>query len=227
LAAKYVTISKAAALIGEKSFILKNWEEEFSEFITVNRDEKNSRLLTTDNIEFFRKIKSFKESNLDNETIKQLLRNQVAGMKAQDSNMQTSELEELKSSLSRITSFIDSREVQEILKLNEKLNQLEKNVVHSVHQKISDTAKLQTEVARFEFSDVQDMISSLAEKAENERALYKEEVHKEREIAQKQTDAREERFLAFVKDHQQRQEKLKQEQKFGLNFLKQKIGFAK
>ncbi|APH04421.1 MerR family transcriptional regulator [Bacillus weihaiensis] len=227
MAAKYVTISKAAALIGEKSFILKNWEEEFSEFITVNRDEKNSRLLTTDNIEFFRKIKSFKESNLDNETIKQLLRNQVAGMKAQDSNMQTSELEELKSSLSRITSFIDSREVQEILKLNEKLNQLEKNVVHSVHQKISDTAKLQTEVARFEFSDVQDMISSLAEKAENERALYKEEVHKEREIAQKQTDAREERFLAFVKDHQQRQEKLKQEQKFGLNFLKQKIGFAK
>ncbi|MBM7604621.1 DNA-binding transcriptional MerR regulator [Metabacillus crassostreae] len=227
MAAKYVTISKAASLVGEKVFILKNWEEEFSEFIDIKRDDKNARLLTPENIEMLRKIKSFKDSNMDTQTIKQLLSNQQTVADEANPSVSSDVVEEMKESLTKITNFIDSKEVQEILQLNEKLNQLEKNVVHSVNHKITETAKLQTEVARFEFSDVQDMISSLEETSHLERELYKEEIQTERDLAQKHTDAREERFLAFVKEHQVRQERIKHEQRFGLGFIKQIMGFAK
>lgn len=228
MAAKHVTISKAASLVGEKVFILKNWEEEFSEFINIKRDEKNARLLTPENIEMLRKIKSFKDSNMDTQTIKQLLSNQQSTIADEvNTSVNSDVVEEMKESLTKITKFIDSKEVQEILQLNEKLNQLEKNVVQSVNHKITETAKLQTEVARFEFSDVQDMISSLEETSHLERELYKEEIQNERDLAEKHTDAREERFLAFVKEHQVRQERIKHDQKFGLGFIKQIMGFAK
>lgn len=225
LAAKYITISKAASLVGEKVFILKQWEEEFSDFITIKRDEKNARLFTAENIEFFKKVKAFKEGNMDTQTIKQLLQNQKSTVPS--SVNEASDVTELQETLLKITSFIESQEVQNMLKLDERLDQLEKNVVTSVSEKITETAKLQTEVARFEFSDVQDMITSLAVTAEAERASYKEEIEVEREIAQKKTDEREERFLTFVKEHQYRSERMKQEQKSGLGFLKQILSFAR
>jgi DNA-binding transcriptional MerR regulator len=225
LAAKYITISKAASLVGEKVFILKQWEEEYSDFITIKRDDKNARQFTAENIEFFQKVKALKESNMDTQTIKQLLQNQKTTVTSpvQEAN----DVSELQETLSKITSFIESQEVQNMLKLDERLDKLEKNVVSSVSEKITETAKLQTEVARFEFSDVQDMITSLAVTAEAERASYKEEIEVERELAQKKTDEREERFLTFVKEHQYRSERMKQEQKSGLGFLKQILSFAR
>lgn len=225
LAAKYITISKASSLVGEKVFILKQWEEEYSEFITIKRDDKNARLFTAENIEFFQKVKAFKESNMDTQTIKQLFQSQrtTSTSSVQEGN----DVTELHETLSKITSFIESQEVQNMLKLDERLEKLEKNVVSSVSEKITETAKLQTEVARFEFSDVQDMITSLAVTAEAERASYKEEIEVERELAQKKTDEREERFLTFVKEHQYRSERMKQEQKSGLGFLKQILSFAR
>jgi len=225
LAAKYITISKAASLVGEKVFILKQWEEEYSDFITIKRDEKNARLFTAENIEFFQKVKAFKESNMDTQTIKQLLQNQKTTVPS--SAQEASDVTELHETLLKITSFIESQEVQSMLKLDERLDKLEKNVVSSVSEKITETAKLQTEVARFEFSDVQDMITSLAVTAEAERASYKEEIQVERELAQKKTDEREERFLTFVREHQHRSERMKQEQKSGLGFLKQILSFAR
>ena len=56
--------------------------------------------------------------------------------------------------------------------------------------------------------------------------MYKLEIREERELVQKQTDDREERFLAFIKQHQDRQERMKQGQKSGLSFIKQFIGIA-
>lgn len=225
LAAKYITISKAASLVGEKVFILKQWEEEYSDFITIKRDEKNARLFTAENIEFFQKVKAFKESNMDTQTIKQLLQNQKTTVPS--SAQEASDVTELQETLLKITSFIESQEIQSMLKLDERLDKLEKNVVSSVSEKITETAKLQTEVARFEFSDVQDMITSLAVTAEAERSSYKEEIQVERELAQKKTDEREERFLTFVREHQHRSERMKQEQKSGLGFLKQILSFAR
>ncbi len=225
LAAKYITISKAASLVGEKVFILKQWEEEYSAFITIKRDEKNARLFTAENIEFFQKVKAFKESNMDTQTIKQLLQNQKTTVPS--SAQEASDVTELQETLLKITSFIESQEIQSMLKLDERLDKLEKNVVSSVSEKITETAKLQTEVARFEFSDVQDMITSLAVTAEAERSSYKEEIQVERELAQKKTDEREERFLTFVREHQHRSERMKQEQKSGLGFLKQILSFAR
>ncbi|WP_162987412.1 MerR family transcriptional regulator [Metabacillus litoralis] len=225
MAAKYITISKAASLVGEKVFILKQWEEEYSAFITIKRDEKNARLFTAENIEFFQKVKAFKESNMDTQTIKQLLQNQKTTVPS--SAQEASDVTELQETLLKITSFIESQEIQSMLKLDERLDKLEKNVVSSVSEKITETAKLQTEVARFEFSDVQDMITSLAVTAEAERSSYKEEIQVERELAQKKTDEREERFLTFVREHQHRSERMKQEQKSGLGFLKQILSFAR
>lgn len=214
-----MTISKAASLIGEKAFVLRQWEEDFCDLITIKRDEKNVRLFTGENIEFFQKIKAYKERNLDNETIKQLLQQQSAtnhiGLNSQD-------VVELKETLSKITSLIESNQIQSMSQIDERLDRLEKNVVSSVSEKISETAKLQTE----EFSDLQDMITSLEVTAEAERESFKEEVQHERELAQRKTDEREERFLAFVRDHQKKQERMKQE-KSGLGILKQILSFAR
>lgn len=218
-----MTISKAASLIGEKAFVLRQWEEDFCDLITIKRDEKNVRLFTGENIEFFQKIKAYKERNLDNETIKQLLQQQSAtnhiGLNNQD-------VVELKETLSKITSLIESNQIQSMSRIDERLDRLEKNVVSSVSEKISETAKLQTEVAHIEFSDLQDMIASLEVTAEAERESFKEEVQYERELAQRKTDEREERFLAFVRDHQKKQERMKQE-KSGLGILKQILSFAR
>ncbi|WP_226526497.1 MerR family transcriptional regulator [Metabacillus niabensis] len=225
LAAKYITISKAAALIGEKVFVLKQWEDDFCELITIKRDERNMRLFTGENIEFFQKIKAYKDRNLDNKTIKQLLQQQSVSSPIQESLGQA-EVAELKATLSKITSFIESKQVQTVFQMEDRLDSLEKNVISSVSEKISETAKLQTEVARIEFSDLQDMITSLEVTAEADRESFKEEVHQEREIAQRKTDEREERFLAFVREHQYKQEKMKQD-KSGLGFLKQILSFAR
>jgi hypothetical protein len=232
LAIKYVTISKAASLIGEKPYLLKNWEQEFSEFITIERDEKNTRRLTMENIEILRKIKTFKDSNMDTQTIKQLLQTQNGSIAASKTEVDQEDVVEIKESLSKITAFIDSTEVQQVLEINERLNkrlyELEQNVVFSISQQVNETAKLQTEVARIEFSDVQEMISSLSDTSVVEREVFKEEVHREREFFQNQTDMREERFLTFIKQHQNRQERIKQEQRStGFSFIKQFIGFAK
>ena len=225
LAAKYITISKAASIIGERVFVLKQWEEDFCDLITLKRDGRNVRLFTGENIEFFQKIKAYKERNLDNETIKQLLRQQPVGSTVQE-GLNNEDVTELKQTLSKITSFIESKQVQSLLQMDDRLNLLEKNVVSSVSEKISETAKLQTEVARIEFSDLHDMITSLEVTAEAERESFKEEVQQEREIAQRKTDEREERFLAFVREHQYKQEKMKQD-KSGLGFLKQILSFAR
>lgn len=229
MAAKYVTISKAASLVGEKAFVIKQWEEEFSEFLQFKRDDKNMRLLTAENIEVLRKIKSFKDSNLDTLTIKQLLQNQygAAQTAVQESAIDEETVKEMKESLEKLTQFIESNQVQKLFMLENQLKELEYNVVDTITHQISETSKLQTEVARIEFSDVQDMIADLADVTEIERKTYKEEVRRERELARRQTDEREERFLAFVKQHQYRQEQLKQEQRSGLAVIKQIMGFAK
>ncbi|PMC39591.1 hypothetical protein CJ195_06650 [Bacillus sp. UMB0899] len=223
LAAKYVTISKAASLIGEKAFVLKQWEEDFCDLITLKRDERNVRLFTGENIELFQKIKAYKERNLDNETIKQLLQQQPVGSSPQ-TGLIDADIAELKETLSKITSFIESRQVQSMIQMDERLDLLERSVISSVSEKISETAKLQTEVARIEFSDLQDMITSLEVTAEAERETFKEEVQQEREIAQRKTDEREERFLAFVREHQYKQERIKQDKS---GFLKQILSFAR
>jgi DNA-binding transcriptional MerR regulator len=232
LAIKYVTISKAASLIGEKTYLLKEWERDFSEFITIERDEKNARRITMDNIEILRKIKSFKDSNMDTQTIKQLLQTQNGSIATSKTQVDQGDVAEIKESLSKITAFIDSTEVQQVLeinaRLNERLHELEQNVVFSISQQVNETAKLQTEVARIEFSDVQEMISTLSDASVVEREVFKEEIHRERELHKNQTDMREERFLAFIKQHQNRQERIKQGQRStGLSFIKQFIGFAK
>jgi len=223
LAAKYVTISKAASLIGEKAFVLKQWEEDFCDLITIKRDEKNVRLFTGENIEFFQKIKAYKERNLDNETIRQLLQQQSATART---GLNSQDVTELKETLSKITSLIESNQIKSMSQMDERLDRLEKTVVSTVSEKISETAKLQTEIARYEFSDLQDMITSLEVTAEAERESFKEEVLHERELAQRKTDEREERFLAFVREHQNKQERMKQE-KSGLGILKQILSFAR
>gem|GEM_PF-3762930 len=223
MAAKYVTISKAASLIGEKAFVLKQWEEDFCDLITIKRDEKNVRLFTGENIEFFQKIKAYKERNLDNETIRQLLQQQSATART---GLNSQDVTELKETLSKITSLIESNQIKSMSQMDERLDRLEKTVVSTVSEKISETAKLQTEIARYEFSDLQDMITSLEVTAEAERESFKEEVLHERELAQRKTDEREERFLAFVREHQNKQERMKQE-KSGLGILKQILSFAR
>lgn len=218
-----MTISKAASLIGEKAFVLKQWEEDFCDLITIKRDEKNVRLFTGENIEFFQKIKAYKERNLDNETIRQLLQQQSATART---GLNSQDVTELKETLSKITSLIESNQIKSMSQMDERLDRLEKTVVSTVSEKISETAKLQTEIARYEFSDLQDMITSLEVTAEAERESFKEEVLHERELAQRKTDEREERFLAFVREHQNKQERMKQE-KSGLGILKQILSFAR
>lgn len=221
----FVTISKAASIVGEKVYIIKKWEEEFSEFVSIKRDERNARLVTAENIEMLRKIKKLKDNNMDTDTINQILQNQQRP-NILKSTINEESVTDIKESLAKITAFIESTDVQELLKFDARLNQLESNVVQTITKKVADTAKLQTEVARIEFSDVQEMIGTLSSTSEIERAMYKEEIREERELVQKQTDDREERFLAFIKQHQDRQERMKQGQKSGLSFIKQFIGIA-
>lgn len=239
MAIKYVTISKAASLIGEKVYLLKQWEEEFSEFLTIKRDEKNTRLLSSENIEILRKIKGFKDSHMDTQSIKQLLQNQTIVKTDIQPSVDEEAVNDIKESLSKITAFIESTEVQKMLNLDQRLKEMEQNVVFSVSHQINETAKLQTEVARIEFADVQEMITDLSMNSEAEREMYKEEIetersalkreiHREREFIQRQSDDREERFLAFVRQHQDRQERMRRmEQRSGFSFIKQFIGFAK
>ncbi|MDQ0231950.1 MerR family transcriptional regulator [Metabacillus malikii] len=225
---KYVTISKAASIVGEKVFILKNWETEFQEFLSIERDVNNSRIITAEQIEIFRKIKSFKDNHLDTHTIKQLLVNHGAVQQdsSTDKGIDNQSLEEIKDSLQKITEFIESHQMKEVLDIKNHLNVLEHNVVESVNQKIVETATLQTEVSRIEFSDVQDMISNLSDTSEQERERYQQELRKERDIIQRQTDEREERFLAFLKQYQERQERAKQGSKLSFSMLKQYIPFV-
>jgi DNA-binding transcriptional MerR regulator len=239
MAIKYVTISKAASLIGEKTYLLKEWEVEFSEFLTIKRDEKNTRLLSSENIEILRKIKSFKDSHMDTQTIKQLLQNQTVVKNDIQPSVDEEAVKDIKESLSKLAAFIESTEVQKAFNLDQRLKELEQNVVFSVSHQINETAKLQTEVARIEFADVQEMISNLTVHSEAEREMYKEEIEternvlkreisREREFIKRQSDDREDRFLAFVRQHQDRQERIRRlEQRSGFSFIKQFMGFAK
>jgi DNA-binding transcriptional MerR regulator len=271
---KTLNISKVASLLGESSYILKMWELEFSAYLEIERDHKNARVYSPENIEVLRKIKHLKDSQLDHETIIQMLnmngKSEAAAAKA-DTDIELSAKKNIKVALEEIFNLIEEKGKQDISILELKMDQLELTLidemkrtvkqeldVHSktqlsaakgqfsaLHNKINEQSKVQLSAAKGQFSALHkklneqsyaqlsasegqfsalhDKLDVIHETSSNERDMYQEEIRYERELAKKHIEIREQKFLAFVQQHQ----KSRDERKYGLSMLKQFIGFAK
>ncbi|MFC0269920.1 helix-turn-helix domain-containing protein [Metabacillus herbersteinensis] len=222
--------SKVASLLGESTYMIKSWESEFPEFLSIQRDSKNSRKYSPENIETLRKIKAMKNNGFDTVTITQLLHSQSGNQVIPRSpNIETSE--ELKASLEKLVSFIESDEVKNLLKVDTRLTKLEDDLVEKIEgsfqSHIASSTQTHIKINQAEFASIKEKISSLSIVSHQERELYQDEIKQERELAKKHIDSREQRFLAFVKEHQRKQGEQPIEPKSGIGLLKQFMGFAR
>lgn len=232
--AKTINISKVASLLGESTYILKMWELEFAAFLEIERDHKNARVYTAENIEMLRKIKHLKDSQLDQATITQMLnmnngKSEAAAVKA-DPDIEMSAKKNIKAALEEIFNLIEEKGKQDISILELKMDQLELTLIEqmkqTVKQELASHSKVQLNAAKGQFSALHDKLDVIHETSSSERDMYQEELKYERELAKKHIAAREQKFIAFVQQHQKVRDD-RAERKYGLSMLKQFMGFAK
>lgn len=274
---KTLNISKVASLLGESSYILKMWELEFSAFLEIERDHKNARVYSPENIEMLRKIKHLKDSQLDHETIVQMLnmngKSEAAASKA-DPDIDLSAKKNIKVALEEIFNLIEEKGKQDISILELKMDQLELTLIDemkrtvkqelnahsktqlntakgqftalqnrineqskiqlsavkgqfsSLHNKINEQSNAERSAAEGQFRALHDKLDVIHETSSSERDMYQEEIRYERELAKKHIEIREQKFLAFVQQHQKTRDD-RADRKYGLSMLKQFMGFAK
>lgn len=225
----YVYISKASLLVGEDAYMLKAWESEFEKFLHIKRDAKLARIYSPENIEMLRRIKSLKEAGLDKKTIALMIEAQQMVEKNPPQLKHKEEADEIKKSLSKIVEFIDSKQVENLLQLNLKIKKMEmgiKTTIIETNKEHELLLQAQYEKNKLEFKKINDQLQELTNTSKTEREMYQEEIQNERQLVKEDIEMRERRFLSFVREHQQKQDRLKHK-KSGFRFIKNMIGFAK
>ncbi|MBD1380321.1 MerR family transcriptional regulator [Metabacillus arenae] len=231
---KTLTRAKTVKVLGITAHVLKGWESEFEAFLNIPRDENNTRIYSEKTIKTLQTIKEMKEKHVDKETIEKILQMQL--MNREKEERMEKELGysyQMRESLNKMETFIESEKVKNLLNIENRFFQLEKNVVGQVQEmfrgELEAAATAQVRFQKAEFEEIGDKLCDLVDTSEKERAYYQAEINYEREIAKQQIAQREEKFIAFVKDQARKKEEkeMKKESKWGLNLFKQFIGVAK
>ncbi|MCA0172000.1 MerR family transcriptional regulator [Bacillus sp. RAR_GA_16] len=222
-------ISRVASMLNVSRHTLKLWEEQFAPFLTIPRDENNARTYTIGDIEVLQLIKNMKESHAADEVIINTLERQG---KEAEKTLPSEPIEQvdIQTSLSKIVSFVESEEVKKLLSMDETVKRLEKDIVHQVHEivheEIATASDAHASINQMELNAIGKKIDHLAEVSVDEREFYQFEVTKERQIADEQMSAREERLMAVVQDRF-RDESRSHDPKWGVTKIKNIFGFAK
>ncbi len=222
-------ISRVASMLNVSRHTLKLWEEQFAPFLTIPRDENNARTYTIGDIEVLQLIKNMKESHAADEVIINTL--ELQGKEAEKTPpSEPIDQVDIQTSLSKIVSFVESEEVKKLLSMDETVKRLEKDIVHQVHEivheEIATASDAHASINQMELSAIGKKIDHLAEVSVDEREFYQFEVTKERQIADEQMSAREERLMAVVQDRF-RDESRAHDPKWGVTKIKNIFGFAK
>ncbi len=226
-------ISRVASMLNVSRHTLKLWEEQFAPFLTIPRDENNARTYTIGDIEVLQLIKNMKESRAGEDVITNTLelREKETVIDVDTPVQEKSEDEEdIRSSLSKIVSFVESDEVKQLLKIDDTVKRLEKDIVHQVHEivheEIATASDAHATINQMELSTIGKKLDHLADTSVDEREFYQYEITKERKIAEDHMSAREERLMAVVQDRF-REESRSPDPKWGVTKIKNIFGFAK
>ncbi|MGA9289330.1 MAG: MerR family transcriptional regulator [Anaerobacillus sp.] len=227
-------ISRVASMLNVSRHTLKLWEEQFAPFLTIPRDENNARTYTIGDIEVLQLIKNMKESRAGEDVITNTLEMRanesltVAEIPVQEKS--EDEEEDIRSSLSKIVSFVESDEVKQLLKIDDTVKRLEKDIVHQVHEivheEIATASDAHATINQIELGAIGKKLDHLADISVDEREFYQYEITKERKIAEEHMSAREERLMAVVQDRF-REESRTPDPKWGVTKIKNIFGFAK
>ncbi len=222
-------ISRVASMLNVSRHTLKLWEEQFAPFLTIPRDENNARTYTIGDIEVLQLIKNMKESHAADEVIINTL--ELQGKETEKiTPSEPIEQVDIQTSLSKIVSFVESEEVKKLLSMDETVKRLEKDIVHQVHEivheEIATASDAHASINQMELNAIGKKIDHLADVSVDEREFYQFEVTKERQIADEQMSAREERLMAVVQDRF-RDESRSHDPKWGVTKIKNIFGFAK
>ncbi|MCA0990675.1 MerR family transcriptional regulator [Guptibacillus hwajinpoensis] len=222
-------ISRVASMLNVSRHTLKLWEEQFAPFLTIPRDENNARTYTIGDIEVLQLIKNMKESHAADEVIINTL--ELQGKEAEKTPpSEPIDQVDIQTSLSKIVSFVESAEVKKLLSMDETVKRLEKDIVHQVHEivheEIATASDAHASINQMELNAIGKKIDHLADVSVDEREFYQFEVTKERQIADEQMSAREERLMAVVQDRF-RDESRAHDPKWGVTKIKNIFGFAK
>ena len=226
-------ISRVASMLNVSRHTLKLWEEQFAPFLTIPRDENNARTYTIGDIEVLQLIKNMKESRAGEDVITNTLElREKETVTDVDTPVQekSEDEEDIRSSLSKIVSFVESDEVKQLLKIDDTVKRLEKDIVHQVHEivheEIATASDAHATINQMELSTIGKKLDHLADTSVDEREFYQYEITKERKIAEDHMSAREERLMAVVQDRF-REESRSPDPKWGVTKIKNIFGFAK
>ncbi|MCA0985664.1 MerR family transcriptional regulator [Guptibacillus algicola] len=267
-------ISGVADLFKVTKHTLKQWENQFAEFLEIPRDENNSRTYTDRDLEILYLITNMKASNTDDEAISLALEQHLIELEEQKAIDEMEELEsdeaveedefeeeelqpdiepeikaeepivyttyedqsEIKESLSKIVSFVESEEVKQLLKMDKTVKRMEKDIVHQiheiVHEEIATASDAHASMNQLELNAIGKKIDDLTDASVDEREYYQQEVEKERKVAEAHMSEREERLMAIVQNRFRSEESPvkrneQTESKWGVGKIKHMLGFVR
>lgn len=226
-------ISRVASMLTVSRHTLKLWEEQFAPFLTIPRDENNARTYTIGDIEVLQLIKNMKESRAGDDVVTNTLElrlKEPVNIEGKESSENLDEHENINVSLSKIVSFVESEEVKQLLKMDETVKRMEKDIVHQVHEivheEIATASDAHATINQMELSAIGKKLDTLSDVSVDEREFYQYEVTKERKLSEERISAREERLMAVVQDRF-RDESRSNDTKWGVTKIKNIFGFAK
>ncbi len=217
-------------MLGVTTHILKKWETAFSPFLMVLRDEENARIYTEESMDILRLIKEMKDKGLEDVTIHQELAQLKAESEKEEPVMDQEEIPEVynvSATLEKIEKYLldKERERDEWAQLESRFKHLEKSLVEQFHEFMNGRAETASSVEennlKPEIAEVEDEVEAVHEEKEEE------ECPKEREEMQKFIQKREERFVAFVQQHQRRKENKAKQRKTRRSIFKNFMETAK
>lgn len=268
-------ISGVADLFKVTKHTLKQWENHFSEFLEIPRDENNSRTYTDRDLEILYLITNMKASNTDDEAISLALEQHLIELEEQkaideiqlkaeeaveEAEYEEDEIEaeiisepeiraeepivhttyedqsEIKESLSKIVSFVESEEVKQLLKMDKTVKRMEKDIVHQiheiVHEEIATASDAHASMNQLELNAIGKKIDDLTDASVDEREFYQQEVEKERKVAEAHMSEREERLMAIVQNRFRSEESPvkrneQNDSKWGVGKIKHMLGFVR
>ncbi|WP_347549923.1 MerR family transcriptional regulator [Pseudalkalibacillus hwajinpoensis] len=227
-------ISRVASMLNVSRHTLKLWEEQFAPFLTIPRDENNARTYTVGDIEVLQLIKNLKESRAGDDVITSALElhiRETPDFREPAIPQKREGEEDIRLSLSKIVSFVESDEVKQLLKIDDTVKRLEKDIVHQVHEivheEIATASDAHATINQMELNNIGKKIDALADVSVDERELYQYEITKERKISEDHMSAREERLMAIVQDRFREESAKIQDPKWGVSKIKNIFGFAK
>lgn len=157
----------------------------------------------------------------------------------EESAMQATNLDdqdEIKESLSKIVSFVESEEVKQLLSMDKTVKKMEKDIVHQiheiVHEEIATASDAHTTMNQLELNAIGKKIDDLADVSADEREFYQHEVEKERNVAAKHMSDREERLMTIVQNRFRNEETAvkrneEPESKWSMGRIKNILGFVR